>query len=187
MISLAAFPLCARRLGYQNVNLSDETFTEYWAAVNVAFDLPDTQLTDFGGFNFNDRSDKNGKKLLKRLEEFLNNRAQRYAANNFYASEGLKASLGARGVKTSMLKSEEDYWTAAETMFPGCIKRNGGLTSLYAQIHAIPKKKRQALGTENLRKLPVEWLSKASGRAKHDPSTHLSSTNLYKASTGILA
>jgi hypothetical protein len=165
VIKVSAYPLCAKRLHFQNVNFSDEKFTEYWAAVNVAYDLPDTQLTDFGGFDFTDRSDKNGRKLLKRLEEFLNNRSQRYAANNFAASEGLKASLGARGVKTSMLKSDDDYWTAAATMFPGCIKRNGGLTSLYAQIHVIPKKKRQALAKENLRKLPADWLSKAPAHA----------------------
>jgi hypothetical protein len=61
-----------------------------------------------------------------------------------------------------MLESEDDYWTAAETLFPGKITRNGGLTSLYVQIHSIPKKERQRLGTANLRNVRADWLSKAS-------------------------
>lgn len=171
MINVSAYPLCAKRLHFQNVNFTDEKFTKYWAAVNVAFDLPDTQLTEFGGFNFNDRSPANGAKLFKRLEEFLVRRGQRLAGNNFAAAVELKAMLGSRGIKTSMLKSEDDYWTAAEILFSGRIKRNGGLTSLYTQIHAIPKKQRKALANENLRKLPADWLSSAPAhRAKLSPT-----------------
>jgi hypothetical protein len=172
VINVSAYPLCAKRLHFQNVNFTDDKFTKYWAAVNVAFDLPDTQLTHFGGFDFSDRSDKNGAKLLSRLEEFLIKRGQRLAGNNFAATEALKALLGSRGIKTSMLKSEDDYWTAAEILFSGRIKRNGGLTSLYTQIHAIPKKQRKALANENLRKLPADWLSSAPAHlAKLSPTT----------------
>lgn len=161
MISVSAYPQCARKLKFQKTELHEPTMTKYWAAVCVASDIPDVQLTQFGGFNFDDMSDANGSKLLSRLEKFLIERAQRRAGNSVLASDGLRALLGARGIKTTMLKSEDDYWTAAETMFPGKITRNGGLTSLYVQIHSIPKKERQRLGTANLRNIREDWLSKA--------------------------
>lgn len=176
MINVSAYPLCAKKLKFQRVNLDEPTMTKFWAAVCVADDCLDEQLTDFGGFDFNDRSPENGGRLLKRLEEFLAQRQQRYAKNSVrakLADDGLIAMLGSRGIKTSMLKSEDDYWTAAEILFSGRIKRNGGLTSLYTQIHAIPKKQRKALANENLRKLPADWLSSATAhQAKLSPTTN---------------
>lgn len=164
MINVSAYPLCAKKLKFQRVNLNEPTMTKFWAAVCVADDCLDEQLTDFGGFDFDDRSPQNGARLLKRLEEFLVQRQQRYAKNSSRAKigdDGLVAILGANGVKTSMLKSEDDYWTAAETLFPGHIKRNGGFTSLYVQIHSPPKKLRKKLVAENLSKLPRDWVSDA--------------------------
>lgn len=160
-LNVSAYPQCAKILHFQKANLSEAGFSKYWAAVCVVSDLPDAQLTEFGGFDFKDRSDKNGAKLLSRLEEFLTKRAQRYAANSFSASEGLKALLGARGIKTTMLKSEEDYWIAAETLFPGKISRTEGITALYNQIHGIPKKERKRLGTANLKNVRADWVSDA--------------------------
>lgn len=161
MINVSPYPQCARILRFQNCNLGEEKFTLYWAAVNVASAQSDDQLADFGGFNFRDKSDSNGRKLLERLEAFLTRKAQRYAKNSVLASDTLKALLGSRGVKTSALKSEDDYWKAAETLFPGRIARNGGFTSLAVQIHSIPKKERKRLGSANLRNIPSEWLSEA--------------------------
>lgn len=161
MINVSAYPQCAKILHFQKANLAEAGFTKYWAAVCVVSDLSDSQLTEFGGFDFKDQSDSNGSKLLSRLEKFLTHRSQRYAANSFAASEGLKALLGARGVKTSMLKSEEDYWVAAETMFPGKISRTEGITALYNQIHGIPKKERKRLGTANLKNVRRDWVSTA--------------------------
>lgn len=157
MINVSAYPLCAKKLKYQRVNLDEPTMTKFWAAVCVADDCVDEQLTDFGGFDFDDRSPANGARLLKRLEEFLVQRQQRYAKNSFRADQGLVAVLGANGVKTSMLKGENDYWTAAETLFPGHIKRNGGFTSLYVQIHSIPKKQRPKIAKANRDKLRADW------------------------------
>lgn len=161
MINVSAYPQCARILHFQKANLAEAGFTKYWAAVCVVSDLSDTQLTEFGGFDFKNRSDSNGAKLLSRLEQFLTRRTQRYAANSFAASEGLKALLGARGVKTSMLKSEEDFWLVAETLFPGKISRTEGITALYNQIHGIPKKERKRLGTANLKNVRRDWVSTA--------------------------
>jgi len=158
-MNIAAYPQCARRLRFQNADLNDPLMNRYWAAVNVATSLSDTLLADFGGFNFDIVTDANGGKLLKRLEEFMAHRGQQAASSAFYASEGLKALLGARGVKTSMLKSENDYWTAAETLFPGKIDRNGGFVSLYVQIHSIPKKIRRSISKKRLWLLPRSWIS----------------------------
>lgn len=162
MLNVSPYPQCARRLQHQQVNLSDDKFTEYWAAVNVSSEQSDAQMTEFGGFDFSDRSVANGKKLLKRLEEFFVWRSQKYAKNSVLASDTLKALLGSRGIKTSSLKTEDDYWEAAETLFPGRIARNGGFTSLAVQIHSIPKKERKRLGAANLRNVPIEWISDAS-------------------------
>lgn len=161
MISVSAYPLCAKRLAHQNANMSDAAMTKYWAAVCVAFDLSDSQLTAFGGLDFNDMSETNGSKLMSRLERFLQERGKRSVANYGFASDGLKAMLGARGIKTSCLQSENDFWTAAEILFPERIKRDGGLSSLYVQINSIPKKERKRLANENLRRIPAAWLSTA--------------------------
>lgn len=61
-----------------------------------------------------------------------------------------------------MLHSEDDYWTAAETLFPGHISRDGGTFKLCQQILFIPKKDRKRLADANLHKIRPEWLSSAS-------------------------
>jgi len=160
MLNMSSYPQCARILHFQQANLNDPAMNHYWAAACVASAQSDALLTDFGGFNFDDRSPANGKKLLARMEEFLTDRSQRSAANYAFASDGLKSLLGSRGIKTSELKSEDDYWAAAEILFPGHINRLGGFSSLYVQITAIPKKLRGELGRANLRHIPKEWLGK---------------------------
>jgi hypothetical protein len=171
MLNVSAYPLCATRLRFQNANLNDPAMTPYWAAVSVAFDIRDAELAEHGGFNFNSQTDENGRRLLSELEKLLATRAQRRAANSTFAHDGLRSMLGARGVKTSLLKGEDDYWTAAETLFPGCIKRTGGMAALYVQINSIPKKRRQALGFSNLKSLPADWISDATNhQAKLAPS-----------------
>jgi hypothetical protein len=165
-LNVSAYPLCAAKLKFQRADLNDPLMTPYWAAVCVAFDIRDADLAEKGGFNFNSRTDINGKALLSGLEAILRDRSHRTVANAGFAHSGLVALLGSRGVKTSALKSEDDYWTAAETLFPGQITRNGGMTALYVQINAIPKNARKRFVLENLRKLPSEWLSSSSAHAR---------------------
>lgn len=180
MLNVSAYPQCAKRLHFQRANLSDPLMKPIWAAVCVAEDFTDEDLAEFGGFNFDDYSDENGFRQLSRLEEFIVDRrrkakelenspefirkAKMAESARIGASEGLKAFLGSRGVKTSALASEDDYWTASETLFPGHIKRQGGLSSLYVQIQAIPKKMRGELGRTNMRNLPPHWLGKVVDR-----------------------
>lgn len=161
-VNVSSYPLCAKRLHFQRANLSDPMMTHYWAAVCVADELTDEELAEHGGINFGNRSPENGKKLMAALEAVLLKRQQKRARGAFTASDQLRAMLGARGVKTSMLHSEDDYWTVAETLFPGATKRDGGMQRLHQQMLAIPKKERKRLADANLRHLKPEWLSGAS-------------------------
>jgi len=165
MLNVSAYPLCAARIRFQNTNLSEAGMNSYWASVAIADCFRDAELAEHGGINFGQRTEENGRFILSAMEKLLMERQQRVAANSTFAHDGLRSMLGARGVKTSMLKSENDYWTAAETLFPGHIKRNGGATVLYYQINKIPKKARKRLATENLRKLPADWISESSAHA----------------------
>ncbi|QIB36851.1 hypothetical protein G3A56_01595 [Rhizobium oryzihabitans] len=165
-LNVSAYPLCAARLKFQRADLSDKLMTHYWAAVCVAFDIRDAELAEAGGFNFESRTEENGKRLLSGLENLLMKRQQRVAANSAYASLELRASLGARGIKTSKLKTEDDYWLVAETLFAGRITRDGGLTRLYAQICNITKKERARLTAENLKKIDPDWLSDAAAHQR---------------------
>lgn len=165
-LNVSAYPLCATKLHFQRTDLNDPLMTHYWAAVCVAFDIRDAELAEVGGFNFESKTTENGKKLLSGLEKLLMQRQQRVAANSTFASLELKASLGARGIKTSMLKTEDDYWRVAETLFPGRITRDGGITKLYWQICRISKKDRARLTAENLKNVDPDFVSDAAAHQR---------------------
>ncbi|MFB9952068.1 hypothetical protein ACFFP0_24735 [Rhizobium puerariae] len=163
-LDVSAYPACANKLRYQRADLTDPLMNHFWAAVCVATEYRDAELAEFGGFDFNDRSPENGRIQLGRLEQFIaarGNAPRRQKTVQRAAHDGVQAMLGARGIKTSMLVTDADFWTAAETLFPGCIKRKGGLDKLHKQMIAIPKKQRHALANENLHRLPADWISKA--------------------------
>lgn len=164
MMSFATLPLCAARLGWNFTKFEEPAMNEYWAAVIVADFCHDEALAEYGGFNFEDRSVENGKRLLSRLEQCI--RAKKHKVQKFVPPEDLKALLGSRGVKTSELKTADDFWNAAETLFHGFIHRVSDINAIAWQIRKIDKKKRKALADANLRKLPVEWLSKAENHAR---------------------
>lgn len=164
MMSLATLPLCAARLGWNFTKFEDPAMNEYWAAVIVADFCHDDALAAFGGFDFEDRSVENGKLLLARLEQCI--RAKKHKMPKFEAPEDLRALLGSRGVKTTELKTADEFWKAAETLFPGFIERANDIHAIAWQIRKIDKKQRKALADANLRKLPIEWLSKAENHAR---------------------
>lgn len=161
MINVSAYPLCASRLHFQRANLTEDGMTSYWAAVCIADEFTNQELADHGGINFGDHSETNGRKILTAFESLLLARQQRRVGQYAFSHDGLRAMFGARGIMTSKLTSEVDYWTIGETLFPGRIERNGGMAELYAQILRIPKKERKRLATDNLRRLPAEWISGA--------------------------
>lgn len=160
-LNVSAYPLCATRLRFQRADLNDPLMNHYWAAVCVADEIRDRDLADFGGFNFNTRTDENGRELPSNLEKLLAKRQQNRAANSSFASNELRAMLGARGIKTSKLESENDYWTVAETLFAGRIKRTGGMSDLLLQICRINKKDRARLTAANLKNIDPDLLSDA--------------------------
>ena len=162
-LDVSAFPRCAKRLEWNFTQMSDPLMNEYWAAVIVADFCDDDAMEAFGGFNFDDRSPENGRQLLARLEACI--AQKKHKTPKEALPSGLVSALGARGVKTSMLKPD-DFWTTAEILFPGRIERKGDLSSLYQQIRSIPKKDRKALATANLRNLPGQWLSDAPVHAR---------------------
>ncbi|KEA07155.1 hypothetical protein [Rhizobium rhizogenes] len=164
MINVSGFPLCSKRLQFQRAKLTEESMTIYWAAVAVAADLDDEKLTNFGGFDFNDMSDENGSKLLGRLEQFIRSglaaKARSDQGGLSEAEVSVRAFLGANGVKVSRLKSLDDYWKAATTLWSDHIEASPKVRDIYTlrfQISKISKKQRSKKARANVSKLPAEW------------------------------
>jgi hypothetical protein len=168
MINVSGFPLCAKRLEFQRAKLNDDGMTHYWAAVAVAIDLDDEKLTKFGGFDFNDMSEDNGRKLLGRLEQFIKaglaNRKARSDAGDMTAAEtSIRAFLGSNGVKVSKLNGIEDYWRAARILWGDLVEEKPKVRDVYTlvfQLNRIPKKQRPKTARSNVSKLPQEWRAK---------------------------
>ncbi|MBB3411253.1 hypothetical protein FHT87_005206 [Rhizobium sp. BK316] len=169
MLNVSAYPFCAARLKFQRCNLSEEGFTKFWAAVNVATDLDDDALTEFGGFNFDDRSDENGERLLSRLELFIRTKvagkkAKSDIGNMSSAESSVRAFLGANGVKVGKLDGIEDYWRAARILWGDRIDANPKVKDVYTlvfQLNRIPKKQRPKIARGNKSLLPNEWRAAA--------------------------
>lgn len=163
MINVAAYPFCAKRLAFQNANLADPAFTSYWAAVCVADEYSDEKLAEYGGFNFDNRSEANGYLLLGRLEQFIRKNASKAKSDKGEygpVEASVRAFLGANGVKVSKLNGVMDYWTAAMVLWPVHItttQKDQNVETLRFQINKIPKKARGRLARKNADGLPVTW------------------------------
>jgi hypothetical protein len=167
MLNVSAYPLCASSLRHQKAALNDGSFNAYWAAVCVAEDYSDKKLAEFGGFNFDLRTEANGYKLLGRLEQFIRSKRHVKAKSDVNgmsaAEDSVRATLGAYGVKVSKLDGIGDYWKAAEILWSGKItapSRNSGrqddIDTLRFQISQISKKQRK-VARQNIASLPSEW------------------------------
>lgn len=172
MINISAYPRCAKSLHFQRVNMNETGFTLYWAAACVSAEFSDDALDKEGGFNFDDRSDENGARLLAKLEQMLVERSQRTKSTRSKFDNKAKtadkdtfnrvtAFLGTYGVKPSLLVTHEDYWNAAAKLWPGKVVKPQALTmdGLLSQIVAIPKKERSAMARANITKLPLKIVS----------------------------
>lgn len=164
VIDVSAYPLCAKALHFQRVNLGEAGFTKYWAAACVAAEFSDKALTD-AGLDFDDRSDANGEALLGKLEQLLAKRSGRMAeikgtlskAKDDKASrDRIRAFLGSQGVKTGYIANDGEYWTIAATLWPGHIEKPStpSLAALLSQIDVIGRKLRSKLAKDNFSKLP---------------------------------
>jgi len=173
-LNLSAYPLCAKSLHFQRVRLDEAGFTLYWAAACVSNEFSDEAMEKYGGFDFDDRSDENGDRMLARLELMLVERerrsARKHAKRNATSEakaaeketfERVTAFLGTYGLKPSLFVTHEDYWNAAAKLWPGKIVKPAALTmdGLLSQIVAIPKKERSALARANIAKVPQKILS----------------------------
>lgn len=163
-LDVSAYPRCAKRLEINRTQMKDPLMNEYWAAVIVADFCHDEALQEFGGFNFDDRSPENGRQLLARLEDCF--ARKKHKVFKLEVPNALMAMLGARGIKTSMLKTDADWWEAAETLFPNLRTSKRGLPALHDAIVSIPKKERKRLADANLHRVRPEWLSSAPAHAR---------------------
>lgn len=163
MIDMSPYPMCAARLKFFRANLSETGFTYYWAAVALVADIKDAALRNFGGFDFSDKSDANGKKLLARLEQFIRDGLPKKAKSDvggMSASENsVRALLGAFGIKVSKLNGVEDYWSAARVLWPGHIDAEPKVADVFTlnfQMNRISKTKRK-IARQNIKNVRREW------------------------------
>ncbi len=170
MLNLAAYPQCAQRLHFQRVNLSDELMKPIWAAVCVAEDFKDRDLTQFGGFDFSDYSEENGYRQLARLEQFMASRKAQQNTVAFHRKqeaeqkdirERAKALLGSNGVKVSKIASDDEYWTVAAILWPGLVSKpdDATLPDFIKQVTDIGKKQRPKMARANLKHVPAHLIS----------------------------
>lgn len=164
MMHLAAFPRCAAYLKGMQVRLDDASMTNYFGAVILSEKWTDAQLVEAGGVDF---STRDGDALLSRFEALLRAPAvtvrQVVAANTERDRAQLQAYLGSRGVKTSALKSDDDYLKAVHVLWP-FIDCRISVDRLHLQLASMSKKVR-AQANSNLKKLPPEWVISAKGGA----------------------
>lgn len=167
-LDLTAYPQCAKRLHFQRTRMDEKGFNAFWAAACVADGFRDEDLTEFGGFDFDTRTEENGYRQLGRLEQFMAHRRavakqnenspafnRRYAPQANNIRERVKSMIGAYGVKAGKISTEEEFWSVAAVLWPGRIVMPAvpRLSDLVKQITAIDKKDRRE-ARENRRALP---------------------------------
>jgi len=159
LLDISAYPNCAKRLHFQRVNLDEKGFGAFWAAACVAEDFADEALTEYGGFNFDDRSEENGYRQLDRLEEFMRYRRQlakenenspayerRYNPVRSVERERIKSIIGScAGIKSGKIASDDELWAVAAALWPDHIVKPAvpKLSDLVSQIDAMSKDERR--------------------------------------------
>jgi hypothetical protein len=155
--TLPEFPRCLAYLKKMRCRFEDSNWNNWWAAVLLSDNWSDEQLGR-AGVSFETMQ---GSELLAIMEGLLRRGVKREVVkgedNPLSLPLSLVAFLGSRGVITSRLQSEEDYWTAAKILWPQ-IKRKpkDGMNELEAKIKAIPKPQRGQANL-NLYKMKKEW------------------------------
>ena len=164
MIDVSPYPMCAARLNFYRANIAEQGFTYYWAAVALVADISDKALKRFGGFDFSDKSDENGKRLLARLDQFIRKSLPKKAKSGkgrmIPAEASVRAILGANGIKVSKLGGITDYWIAAQSLWPDHVEvrpKVADITALNLQLQSIPKKVRGRSAKANIRFARDEW------------------------------
>lgn len=160
-LNLSPYPQCAKRLHFQRCRLDEQGFNAYWASLCVAEDFTDEALTKFGGFNFDDRSEENGYRHLGLLEQFMAGRYRRanlrkHDIEGTANRERVKSYIGAYGVKTGKIASDDEFWAVAAVLWPERIVKPAvpKMADLVSQIEAISKAERK-MARDNRKRLPV--------------------------------
>lgn len=73
----------------------------------------------------------------------------------------LNALLGAYGVRTSLLMSNQDYFTCAAALWPGKVSKTETLEDLQKAIKGMSKNERRALAKSNIHLVPENFISTA--------------------------
>ncbi len=73
----------------------------------------------------------------------------------------LNALLGTYGVKTSLLLSNQDYFTCADALWPGKISAGNTLEDIRKCIKAMSLPERRSLAKKNISRVPSCFLSDA--------------------------
>lgn len=146
---------CAERIKWSRTKRDDIDL--YTAAVLVASYCHDDALTEYGGFDFNDKSEANGARLLDRLEACIKAGRHKDRSSDFRSS--LVSLIGSRGVVTSELRSKADFVIVAQALFSPYIADDVRFDGLEDAIKAIPKRRRKELADVNAAHLPADWIS----------------------------
>lgn len=159
-MTIQAYPRCAAYLKASNYILSDPTMMDKHWAIGISQAFTDEELVKAGTINFETMS---GDALMTEFERLMGGRQPR---RNVGASESLKAFIGARGVKVSVLHGDEDFWTVARILWPQAVTASDGgpLSLLHHKIKSLTKRQRQE-ARANLRKVPSKWRASQPERA----------------------
>jgi hypothetical protein len=157
MMAISEFPRCSAYLKAMHFKLNDPSMTDYGWAVALSENWTDAFLVKDGRVNF-DTMD--GASILTEFERLLRDGGGRQKSRGISHEdmERLKAFLGSRGIKTSMLKGMDDYWSVAEILWPHKVspKQDADLSSLLSTLSGMTKKQRQT-ARDNLHKVPAQF------------------------------
>ena len=155
----ATYPRCTAYLRGMGIKHDAAGMTPLWCAVSVAdAAFKDEELAG-AGISFTGRErQEDGIELLGRLEALFRTRPAKklYAKKGKpEASDSLRAFLGSRGVKTSLLLTDDHFWTVAMAMWPAIERGQGAtLSDLTNQLRGMTKKQRKSARREAI---PAEF------------------------------
>ena len=159
-MSIHSFPRCAAYLKCAKYQLNDPEMTDYGWAVALSHTWSDEELIADGRVNFDMMS---GTAILTEFERlFRDGWKQKKAEVSTFAMpaadmDKLRAFLGSRGIKTSLL-TKDAYWEVASILWPHHVTNDPSkpLDDLLFILSKMSKKQRQS-ANENRKKVPPQW------------------------------
>lgn len=154
------FPRCAAYLKGARYKLNDPDMDDYGWAVALSHTWTDEFLVEDGRVNFDTMS---GTAILTEFERLFRDGWKQKSSDAPTFSmpaadmDKLRAFLGSRGIKTSLL-TKDAYWEVASILWPDHVENDPSkpLDDLLSIISNLSKKQRQA-AHRNLSKVPARW------------------------------